>query len=397
MMIFHNKKHRRKILIMCIIIILTALLSGCWNYRDLEQLSLVSGMGLDLDEKGKVILSAQIINTNALKSGESGSGPTGPNEMVRVSTSTGDTVFQAVRNFIPQASRKLYLAHIQILVIGEQSAKKGIYPLLDFFIRDHESRPGIRLLISHEKAEDVLRSHDGLESIPAIGISQAVQTGARNGFLPDVSLQDFANRLMSSTTAPIAPHIEIYQEKDFDNKMIQRVRILGTMVFRKDKIIGELGLTETRGLCWVLGEVQSSIVPFQEKGSKGSFEVIKSTAKIHGSLLQDRPLISVHMYVEGNFGEQQGSALLTSSQMIPTLEKKIGQEIKKEITDAVAKAQDLKSDIFGFGEVMHRTYPKEWKKIEPQWAEIFPGIQVNVSVHTKINEIGISNKPFFQP
>ncbi|MEL7566946.1 MAG: Ger(x)C family spore germination protein, partial [Dehalobacterium sp.] len=360
-----NKKYQQKLLVLFfIMIIFTPLLNGCWNYRDLEQLSIVSGIGLDLDEKGKIALSAQIINTSALKTGESGSGSADPNEMVRVSTSSGDTVFQALRNFIPQASRRLYLAHMQILVIGEEGAKKGIYPLLDLFVQDHESRPGIYLLISHEKAADVLRSDNGLESIPAIGISRAIETGARNGFIPDVNLQDFSNLLMSPTTAPVAPHIEIYEEKGFNNKITQRVRTLGTVVFRQDKMIGVLGLKETRGLCWVLGKVQSGIVTFHAKGVTSSFEVIKSTTKINGYLQQGQPLISVHVHAEGNFGEQQGNVPLTSEE-IPLLQKVISREIKKEISDAVAKAQDLKSDIFGFGEVMHRAYPKEWKEMEP--------------------------------
>jgi len=395
MMFSQKRNQKQKLLLLYIFIILTPLLNGCWNYRDLEQLSIVAGIGLDLDDKGKIALSAQIINTSALKAGESGNGTANPNEMVRVSTSTGDTVFQALRNFIPQASRRLYLAHMQILVIGEEGAKKGIYPLLDLFIRDHESRPGIHLLISREKAADVLRSYDGLESIPAMGISRAIESGATNGFIPDVNLQDFSNQLMSSTTAPIAPHIEIYQEKGFDNKTTQRVRTLGTVVFRQDKMIGKLGLIETRGLCWVLGKVQSGIVTFQDKGVKSSFEVIKSTTKIKGYFHQGQPLISVHVYAEGNWGEQQGTIPLKSKE-IPTLEKKISQQIKNEINAAVTKAQGLKSDIFGFGEVIHRAYPKKWKEMEFKWSEIFPETKVNVYVETKISEVGMTKKPIFQ-
>ena len=163
-MISCNIKYKQNSLILFIIIILTSLLSGCWNYRDLEDLSIVSGIGLDLKEKDEIIMTAQIINTSSLKSGESGSGSGSADQTVRVTTSTGNTVFQALRNFIPQASRRLYLSHMQVLIIGQDAAKKGVYPLIDLFVRNHESRPGIRLLISHEKAGDVLRSYDGIES-----------------------------------------------------------------------------------------------------------------------------------------------------------------------------------------------------------------------------------------
>lgn len=396
-MFLPQPKYREKIILLCLITFLPALLVGCWNYRDLEELSILSGIGIDLDEKGKISLTAQIINSSALKTGDSGGVPGEANQMVRVATSTGDTVFHALRNFIPQASRRLYLAHMQILVIGDEPAKKGISPFIDFFGRDHESRPGIRVLISREKSGDILRSADGVESIPATGISRAVHAAGRNGFVPNVSLQDFINRLMSPTTSPVAPLMEVYEEKGFDGKVTKRVRTAGTAVFKKDKLVGELGIGETRGLCWILGEIESSIVTFQSQGAKGAFEVTKSTSQIKGSLVQGHPLITVQIFAQGNFGEEQGFAPLTLSEDISTLEEKISAQISREILASVAQAQHLETDIFGFGEVIHRSYPKEWKELEPQWQEIFPTLEVTVQVETEINEVGMTNQPFFQP
>ena len=42
--------------------------------------------------------------------------------------------------------------------------------------------------------------------------------------------------------------------------------------------------------------------------------------------------------------------------------------MKETINQTIETVQkQYKSDIFGFGEAIHRSNPKEWKKIKKQW------------------------------
>jgi spore germination protein KC len=60
---------------------------------------------------------------------------------------------------------------------------------------------------------------------------------------------------------------------------------------------------------------------------------------------------------------------------------------------ALKKAQELNTDIFGFGEVIHQKYPKEWKELEKRWDEVFPEIEVKVIVKSKLNLTGEITRP----
>lgn len=141
-----------------------ALLGGCWNRRELDTLAIVAGLGLDRDvETGKIQLTAQIIKPGEVKTVKvggagGGGGGGGKASAVWVIKSTGDTVFDAVRNMVTQSSRKLYFAHNQIIVIGKKTAEQGVWPLLDFFVRDHEIRWTIWVLVADGKASDVLEA-----------------------------------------------------------------------------------------------------------------------------------------------------------------------------------------------------------------------------------------------
>lgn len=60
---------------------------------------------------------------------------------------------------------------------------------------------------------------------------------------------------------------------------------------------------------------------------------------------------------------------------------------------SIKKAPDkFKSDIFGFGEVIYRSYPKEWKRLEPNWPQEFANLKVNVNVKARLHRLGTTSK-----
>lgn len=176
-----------------------------------------------------------------------------------------------------------------------------------------------------------------------------------------VNLQEFLTRLLSKTMAPVASHIEVFEENGE-----KKVRLMGSAVFKGDKLVGELDKAETRGLLWVIGEVKSGIIVVDSPGIKGkaSIEIIEAKSKMTPELRDGKVCMKVEINAEGNLGEQMGVENLATPAAIAALEKKQAAVIEKEILAALKKARTLKTDIFGFGEAVHRKYPKEWQELE---------------------------------
>ena len=63
----------------------------------------------------------------------------------------------------------------------------------------------------------------------------------------------------------------------------------------------------------------------------------------------------------------------------------IQQQIEKTISTV---QQTYRADIFGFGEELHRTDPKKWKKIKDDWPTMFQELPVNVEVNVKTKGLG---------
>ena len=387
-----------------ILLIIVVLFTGCWDWEELNNLTIVSGIGLDqAEEPGKILFTAQVISPAALSGSGGDSGGTrgggegsAETQAVRVLTTTEETVFQAVRKLSTQASNRLLLSHLQVIVISREAAEQGIYHYIDFFARDPEPRPDIRVLVAEKEAGEIMRQPCGVSNIPALGLYRAVQTAELNALAPDITMQEANIRLASETIELIAPIAKLYQEKGVSRVTKTRIDIDGTAVFRGDKMVGKLNHRETRGLLWILGKVKTGIIVTEHAEGKQSLEIVKAQSKITPEIRNNELVVKIAVDVTSNLGDQQCSKNLTDPVMIASLEEKQTAEIKKEISGAVKKAQELKADIFGFGDELRRKYPEQWKKLEQHWAELFPGIKIELEIKSQIKATGALIEPIYQ-
>jgi spore germination protein KC len=375
--------------------------TGCWNYREITHLDMVIGTGIDFDKKAKqVTITTQIVKPGEVKSPEADSGAggggkkEGGSNAVWVVKSTGDTVFDAVRNSAKQTSRKLFFSHNKVLILGKEAAESGVRPLLDFFIRDAEPRQTAMIIVADQKADEVLEQKVGDSKIPAMGIDSMLLTQFAHSQIISVNLQEFAGRLMSETSAPLCAFIDIINENGE-----KRLQIKKSAVFKNDKLVGELDKTEGRGLLWVIGKVKSGItlVRLPRNAGKISLEIIRAKSGIVPVLKQGQLKIKIYINTNSNIGEQTTSEEWTKPEKVRVLSKLQGILIKNEINAALKKARALKADIFGFGDAVQRKYPNEWEKMQKDWDRIFSALQVQIIINPKILECGMNMKPLTPP
>ncbi len=366
------------------------LLAGCWNYRELEQLGIVTGIGIDRGKSwGTVILTAQIIKPTAVQSGgESGKGGSGQSAPVIVKSIDGASPFDAARNFLKETSRRLYFPHSQIIVFGREQAEQGVKHIVDFFIRDNEPRPTTQVLIAKGNAAEILKSPGEIEKVSAYEIASMLRIQRSLSQNATVNLQEFLSSLISKTTAAVAPMIEINPERSQN-----RFRLCGSAVFKEDRLIGELTEHETRGLLWVKGKVRSGVIVVRAPGGKASFEIMRSSVKIKAKINNGQPLIELRISEVGNLDCQMSEADLSKPEMLRKLAQCKATVIRNEIEAAIAKAKRFNADIFGFGEVFHREDPNLWRKIEPRWQTLFPQLRVTMDIRSTIPLVGLTFKP----
>lgn len=370
-------------------ILLSVVLTGCWNRKELNTLAIVQAIGIDRTEDELINISAQILKPSEVK------GQAKENTGVWLVTSTGETVFDAIRNASLKTDRKLYFPHNKVILLGEDTAKKGIIPLLDFLGRDHEVRRLSYIFIAKGKAEDILLGEHEQEKVPGKAIESLAKTSVIASHLPKRDLEDLIETLGSKTDSSVVPGIELIKKEDKDTSK-NVVALDSTAIFKKDKLIGWFDHTETRGLLWVLSEIKSGIIVVkspEDETKNVSLEIIKASSKITPNIEDGKLTITVEVQEEGNLAEQMSEVNLSKPDTFQELEKRQTAAIEAEINAAITKAQAWNVDIFKFGEEFHRKYPQEWPELEKNWDQEFPKIEVNLEVAAKLSRIGLGTTP----
>lgn len=370
------------------------LLSGCWNRRELNELSIAVAMGIDLSKNG-YILSLQIVNAREIAA-KDGAGYSLP---VTVYREEGKTVFEALRRVSSKLNHKVYLSHMRIVVISEELARRGIGEPLDFVSRDHEMRTDFFVVIARQRrAEEVISILTPMAKIPANQMYSSLRTGETTwASVTDVTLDLLMSDLLTKGKNPAITGVSIVGDTE-SGEMQSNVKVSqppaipqysGMSVFRDDRLVGWLTEFESRGYNYFTDRVQSTVVRIAcpPRGHIG-VELIRTKSKLKARMEDGRPILSVTLDAEGNLGDVECGLDITKEDTLRRLEADAEEAIRQSMQAAVDKAKRLKSDIFGFGNALHRADAREWKRRMPEWHDTFVDVLVEVEVDVKLRRIG---------
>jgi spore germination protein KC len=98
--------------------------------------------------------------------------------------------------------------------------------------------------------------------------------------------------------------------------------------------------------------------------------------------------------ITGKFiiAELTGFEGMKIEQVIDLLKKGAADSIKKQVMDCYKKAQQLKSDIYGFGSYIYKYHAGRWKTIEKDWDAVFSNLALEVDIKVDIQDTGKTGK-----
>ncbi|SFL53572.1 spore germination protein KC [Paenibacillus sp. 1_12] len=398
--------NKSKLRLSMMILLLTLLLGGCWDIKYLDDLSIVIAMGLDKGEGEDIAVTVQIVNSSEMTSGGNKSNGSGASTTVTY-RETGRTILEATRKIINKNSRKLYFAHNQVLVIGEELARKGINQLFEYIDRSPEIRTDFFLLIAKgAKAEDVLSINTPIAKIPGIKINQNVSNVEKSlGVSYKVSIRDAIEMIGSGKKEVVAGSIEIIGDKNEGNSKenVSKIKInnyllLSNMaVFKDEKLIHFFEPSESRGNSWIQNKIKNTVINIPcEQAGKVTIEIIHSKTSVKAKVQQGKPSIEIRVKQEANIGENfcENFDVSTKEAFIEVIQK-TNDQTKLEMLAAIKKAKKWKTDIFGFADYVYKANPNYWKQNKSNWEDIFSQLPVEIEVITNIKREGIRNKSYF--
>ncbi len=403
-----------QLVLICFFIASLSVIPGCWDHSEIEEMALIRAIAVDYveGERSPYLVTIHVVRPGGIAGSSESAGGGDSESPDRIFSATGATIDLALQNITFFLSRRIFLAHNEFVLMGEEAARQGIYPAMDFVLRDNELRLTNFLLIVPGAAHEILAQREQLEtglSEEILGMIAQADESSESDPIEFFKIMRSLSKPGQDAFAAVINAVPRQKPAEFatqnngaaaeGNNATNTAKILylsGTAAFRGDKLAGYLDKTETRGLLWLNGDVRHTTLAISDPLKPSEFVsvyITHSQTRITPVIKNDNISFLIDVKTEGNIYHQPSLSDLSATEMSEKLNSALSAVVKKEIEGSLQKMQELESDLVGFGNSIYRKDPKKFKKIKKQWPEIFSDLTFQVHVEANIRRTGQLAKP----
>ncbi len=374
---------RRKRFMILLMLTTLTLLTGCWNYRGLDQMSIVAGLAIDKDDDTGYSISFEIVDMTGNVKQE------GIKAMVL--ESKGDTLFDAVREAKRRIVNKIYFGHMETIIISQEIARTvDLGDLIDFFMRDAEVRETLSLVVSQEPCACDLIKIEGIgHPLVSFEIEKIIMADNKvTSSIPYSQLYKIHEILHSDGLEVVLP---AFHNVNNDGELATEAN--GTAVFKGERLVGFLTSRQSRFFLFIMNQVKGGVLAFSSTGqgkADTTLEISKNTTKRSFEYKDGRLTMVLKVETDVYLNEADAPLDPLDDARMGELEKLASESLMRGMADTIKEVQiQYNSDIFGFGDEVHKKNPNLWHKLRDQWDTLFP--QLEVKIQCKVNIVNTAN------
>ena len=390
----------KKIFKIIIFFLILISLSGCYNYKEINEYAIVSAVSIDKSSKENKKYTVAIQIMNAKKDEESNT------ISIAFYKADGNTVYECLQKMTLDLPKELYLGHNEVVIVSEELLKKeNALNYLDYFLRDSEvEKDSLIIIAKDEKAFDVLKIITPLENIPSRNLKETIKVADEyKATLSSITLDEFISKLSNNGEEAILPSVKI-TGKIKKGKEVENIAqsdpntklTISTMgYFENGKLKGYLTSEEEEGYKILSNTASGTYINVKcDDKNYATIRIKKAKAKETLSFKDGMPYVKINNNVTGVLTEYNCKAdFLKNKNDIKKLEEKANKKIIKLANKALNKLyKEHKSDVLSFGEKYYSKKYKFLKKYNIKENDIKDKLSFSVKANVNIDKIGLTIK-----
>ncbi len=390
----------KKIIKILIIIIMLTSLTGCFNYKEINDYAIVSGISIDKDDNDSDKYEVGIQIMNAKKDEETDT------SLITFYKASGSTIYQALEKIMLDSPKELYLGHNEVLVLSEELLKeKDPLNYLDYFMRDAQIEKDALVMVAKEsKAYNILKVITPLETIPSTNLKSTLNIADNfSGTLTIITIDKFISDLTNKGVQPVIPTIKITGEVKEGEKMdnitdsdpAAKLKFDALAYFENNKLKGYLTNDESTGYNFLAKTQKETYINIKcDEKNYATVRVKKANIKEETSFKNKKPTVNVNIGIKADLLECNCSAdFIKDNKSIKKLEEKVSKKVKNLVVKASNKLyKENSSDALRYGEKFYEKNYNEMKKLGYNKKSIIKDINFNFKVNTEITSTELSIK-----
>lgn len=354
----------KKILILVIMCFFT---SGCYDYVELNDLSIVSGIGIDKNEN-EYEITYEILNDKK-------QGKESAQQKSILISGTGSTLPEALINATKKSPKQAYFAHLKLLVLSNSVADEDMEQLVEYFLRNPNIRSEFYMVITtNSTSKDIYDSAS--EESPVI--SEQINTMIERNFKTknNITTDNFEKIVIDFLEKgydAIIPTISL-EEKE--------ISLNGNALFDGYNLKSLLDSEESLNLNILKSEAKNAIYSFNCPNNSEE----KITLNIYDSgtefKIDDKNKLKIKVSLMAEIKEYACKDSLKDIDTYQKYDKLYAKEFETKLNDFYQILIDDKADVLGIGK---KLYNKTRKYDKDAWANL----EYDLNVDLKINKDGL--------
>ncbi len=346
------------------LVICLFLLTGCFNYVEINNIVLVSGIGINyINNEYKI--SFELLDHSKGKS-ESNV------ESGILKIGQGKTIPEAFDDISLKLEKEPYLAHLKVVVISEEIAKKHMNDLFDFFLRNNDIRNIFTVVISKNASpEEVLSKTNEYYKVSSERIKSLLDNNIYSNYISkNKYFKNIASNFLSGKKNITLSTIII------DNDELK----LGNIgVFNKNKLVDYLSNDEA--LILSLIDNKKTLSDFKYECEKDKYIIIRAYKSNTNFKIKEN-IFKIKNNINAEIIENSCNYNLENIKLQKELEKTFEKIINDKVYDLISHLKIINSDILGINNKYYINFKKNKK-------DYFKNTNYKIETNININKKGL--------
>lgn len=359
-----------------ILLFFTFLLTGCYDYKELNNLAIISGIALDYDnEENKYKLTFEILNDDKVVDDLESSHKT------YYVNGEGKSITDAFNNTNLEINKISYYSHIKAMIISEEIAENHAEDFIDYFVRNSYINNLFYILVAkNDDAKKILESTNVENRIISESISKLMDNSALGNSLSiKVTLEDYASLYVNPMQDIHLPSVTLDDDK---------LKLQGIAIFHKNELKDILNFNETQTLNILFDENNNAYYQFKCDNDENKYESIDVySQKIDYKINKNKVVVTANLMAK--IEENQCKYNLKDKKTYIKLRKDFEKIINEDFKNLFKILKENNSDVLG---INYKYYKDNNKKLNFQDLDFEFKTNINLNKNGLIFEVTNDNK-----
>ncbi len=377
----------KKVITLALIVVMMVPI-GCWDWRIIDDLAIIFGMGIDPVEDEPQMF--EITFVNPVFNPDAG-------EKRTARTIRGYSLQQSLFNLQCQKVQQPVLGKVAVIVFSEEVARSnGMQRFLMEFeqIRDNNPMAWV-CMIRGSAAQKILNLSLPGQPRAAVFLMELFNQNYAEGRIPQVTA---ANYWIRTHTPGITPVVPVVEPGGPEGEEPSGILLAGLAVIDEaGRMRGSLSDTETVLFMMLTSDMMRgrfyTQIDFKDQENRVVTAFIhKSSSSVNAKIKGDKAVIEIkaEIVLNGLNTDLMLESVL-SEDVFRELEKALARDIQGNMRRMIKKTQEWESDIIGFGQLVRAQHP-QWFK-QKNWGREYSESDIRVNVAVQIKRMGTMTNP----